>query len=190
MTAATPLADYLRWCASAPAEFREGGRVRTRAVVADLVETLFGAPPPAGFLDAFTPRDRTPAEENRLRWVLAACHVLWHPALRGSPLPRTAIERLLVQEMAALASVSGAGVLATQQERREELIRRVLRAGGMRLPGEGEREAVERLGQVDSVERKRLEGEASRREGAERARREAELRKRQAAEAASKANYE
>src|SRR5437667_7526841 len=89
-----PLADFLRWAAEMPGAFKdEPARakvdgVSVRAVVSDLVETLNGARPEQEFLRAFSPAkglatNAEKVERNRLRWVLAGCHVLWHPSFRG-----------------------------------------------------------------------------------------------------------
>src|SRR4051812_28827013 len=105
-----PLAEFLRWMAEMPAAFRAepkgfpGGTVPVRAVVADLHETLFGAPPDLDLLAAFDASGTGRVERNRLLWVLAACHLLWHPALRVGPVPPQGVRKLLVQDLAALAS--------------------------------------------------------------------------------------
>lgn len=193
-----PLAEWLRWTSEMPASFRaepEGfatGRVRVRAVVADLLETLTGAPPDAALLDAFTPADTGPRERNRLAWILAATHVLWHPALRGAGLPakgRAGIAKLLVEELAALSAVVSAGRLLTEEERREELVRRALRACRLALPGESDADGEDRLKQVDSIERHTVLAAAATREKRTREVREA-MAKKAAEEAAAKVSRE
>jgi hypothetical protein len=183
------LPEILRWVAELPAPFRAAptefsdGSVRVRAVIADLFETLFGARPARALLDAFDAVDLGAGERNRLAWTLAAAHLLWHPALR--PLPpkvRPAIERLLVQELPQLAAIVSVGELDRDDERREELARRGLRAAGVALDGESTNDAEDRLRQVDSVERHRVLVEA-----AERERRAREVREAMAKKAAEEA---
>ena len=125
-----PLSDFLRWVREIPAAFRgmpagfPRGRTRVRAVVADLFETHFGAAPPRDWLAAFDPADTERGELNRLRWVLAACHVLWHPSLRATPLPQAGLRKLLNQGLAELAVVVPSERIVDSEERREELVRR------------------------------------------------------------------
>lgn len=191
---APPLAELLRWVAGMPAAFQADPTTSCRvpAVVADLLETLFGEPPAPGLLGAFALGADQGAERNRLRWVLAAAHVLWHPAFREARLPdaaRAGVERLLVQELATLAAVAKVELLAIDEERREELIRRTLRALKLSLPGESANEANDRLHQVDSVERQRVLIAAAGREKRAREVREAMARK-AAEEAAAKVSRE
>ena len=185
-----PLAEWLRWIAGMPAVFSRSAGVRVPAVVADLFESLFRDRPPGEFVALFSPSTVAPVDLNRLRWVLAACHVLWHPALRPLELRRSGVERLLVQDLASLAAVAAADSVRTDRERGEELARRVLGAAGLRLPGESAAEAEDRLAQVDSVERHRILAEASEKERRARKQRDEEVRRRAAAEAASKAMRE
>ena len=190
-----PLSEWLRWVADLPAACRAlpvgfaGGTVRVRAVVADLLETLYGAAADAALLRACEAHEASKAERNRLGWILAACHTLWHPALRSAPGPRPALERLLVEELASVAAVVSVDALLSDEERREELVRRILRAAGQVLPGESAREAEDRLQQVDSVERHRVLSAAAEREQRARKVREAMARK-AAEEAAAKVSRE
>ncbi len=190
-----PLAEWLRWIAEMPAAFRAapegfaGGSVRAHAVAADLIETLCGARPEPTLLAAFDPHDRSKGERNRMGWLLAACHALWHPSLRGVGVARDGIERFLVQELAALAAVAPVESLDTDEERREELARRVLRSTGLRPAGESGTEFEDRLRQVDSVERHRLLAAAAERERRNRQVREQMARK-AAEEAAAKVSRE
>jgi hypothetical protein len=189
-----PLAEWLRWTAEMPPVFRadpatttwdEPSRVRVRAVVADLLETLTGETPEPRLLDAFTAADSSVRERNRLGWVLAAAHVLWHPALRAARLEAASaakVRRFLVEELAALAAVAPFDGLVGDEERREELVRRALRASAVELPGESASEREDRLKQVDSLERHRVLGEA-----ADRERRAREVREAMAKKAAEEA---
>ena len=190
-----PLAEFLRWIGEMPAPFKaapsgfgEPG-VPVRAVVSDLFESLFDARPSAQFLSAFSPEKKSKVELNFLCWTLAACHLLWHPALRSQAIPRLGIEKLLVQDLATLAGVVVADKLNSDQERREELIRRTLFALGLLLPGESRKEAEDRLTQVDSVERQKIISEAAAKEKRNREVREAMLKK-AAEEAAAKPSRE
>ena len=193
--AAPPLAELLRWMRELPEPFRSvpegfaGGRVRVRAVVADLIEALRGEPPDAPLLQAFEPAGQGKLERNRLQWVLAACHLLWHPDLRARPTETARLRRLLVQDLAALAAAAPAEAVTRDDERREELIRLALGALGLRLPGESAREAEDRLAQVDSVERRALAARMADREKRAREVRE-QMAKRAAEEAAAKVSRE
>jgi hypothetical protein len=176
-----PLADFLRWLVEMPAPFSDG-KVPVAAVVADLLDTLEGAPPDADFLASFQAKDASRPERNRLLWVLAVCHLLWHPALRSLRHPDGSVRRLLTRELTPLVGLIPAERLRVDEERREELVRRALRTLGRRLPGESEAEAEDRLAQVDSVERQRLI-----REAADKERRAREIREQMAREAAEAA---
>jgi len=194
-----PLGAWLRWVAERPPAFRgtpaglPGGRVSVRAVVSDLVETLHGEPGEPPLLAAFDAAGggagAARGEASRLGWVLAACQVLWHPAVRAAPPAREALQQLLVEELAGVAAVAPVEALDRDEERREELVRRVLRAAALALPGESAAEAEDRLRQVDSVERHRVLRAASAREQRTREVREAMARK-AAEEAAAKVSRE
>jgi hypothetical protein len=190
-----PLSEWLHWVAEMPAPFRAvpqgfpDGSVRVRAVIADIFQTLFGEPPREAFLRVCDAHDTSKTERNRLGWMLAASHVLWQPALRASPGSQAAVERFFGQELAELSAVVPVQALQSDEERREELVRRTLRAAGKRLPGESEREAEDRMKQVDSVERHRVLAQAAQRERRGRQVREAMARK-AAEEAAAKVSRE
>ncbi len=195
-----PLPELMRWVTEMPSAFRAApepfpeGSTRVRAVVGDLFETLLSERPSPELLDAFDPTDTGAAEHNRLRWVLAASHLLWHPGLReavsgAANVMRPKLERLFLQELAALASVVACGALDEDEERREELIRRATTALGVSLAGESPNEAAARLEQVDSVERRRVLLAAAARERRAREVREAMARK-AAEEAAAKVSRE
>ena len=190
-----PLSDWLRWVAELPAACRAtpegfpGGTIRVRAVVADVFDSLFGAPADAPLLAACEAHDAGKGERNRLGWILAASHTLWHPSLREAPGSRSAIERLLVEELAGVAAVVPVDALGSDEERREELVRRVLRAAKAALPGESAGDAEDRLKQVDSIERHRVLCAASERVQRTRKVREAMARK-AAEEAAAKVSRE
>jgi hypothetical protein len=190
-----PLGELLRWMSNMPAAFRAepegfpGGQIRVRAVVADLFETCLGAAPGDETLAAFTPANAGTEERNRLRWILAAVHLLWHPIFRAGPPPRAGLERLLIQDIASVAGIVSRDQLETDEERREELIRLTLRALAMELPEETSNEAEDRFKQVDSCERRRVLLAASERERRSREVREA-MAKKAAQEAAAKVSRE
>jgi len=195
VTPVPPLAEFLRFIAGRPSGSRgepagfPGGRVNVRAVVRDLLESLRGTAPPDGFLEVFRPADHGRAERNRLRWIVAASRLLWHPALRTAAAGSTRLEALLAGELAELGSAVSADTLDTDDERREELVRRTFRALSLFLPGESEAEAADRLAQLDSVERRRILADASQREKRAREVRKAMERK-AAEEAAARMNRE
>jgi hypothetical protein len=184
-----PLAEFLRWLAEMPDAFSAEplgfgkGEVSVAAVVADLCETYLGALPDENVLAAFRPTKTGKVERNRHCWVLAACHLLWHPVLRGRSVTPAQLHRLLIQDLAELATVESADSLRTEEERREELIRRTLQALKLRLPGESAQDAEDRLTQVDSIERRRLLRAAAEKE--KRAREVRDMMARRAAEEAA-----
>lgn len=188
-----PLPDLLAWTAARPAAMRQPGdaaaaaawRTLLPAVVGDLHESLCGTRPDER-LEAALRQDH---DAERTAWVMAACHVCWHPGLREGGVPADGLARLLLQELPAVAALVRAARLDADEERREELVRRCLRALGRRPAGESDEEAAERLRQVDSVERQHLVRLAADRR--ERQRREEELRRKAAEEeAASKMGRE
>lgn len=187
------LAEFLRWMGEMPAIFRtastssEGGGLALAAVVADLWETLTGERPAAEILAVFrpgsVPKSGAKSEINRLQWVQAACHLLWHPALRARGAAPENLRKLFIQDLAVLASVVSCDQLLADLERREELIRLSLRSLELRLPGESQTESEDRLSQVDSVERRRLLTRAAEKE--KRAREVRDMMARKAAEEAA-----
>jgi hypothetical protein len=188
------LAEMLRFIAEPPPVFRAepegfpGGTVRVRAVVADLFELLGQTARPEA-LDAMAPHDFTRPERNRMRLILAAAHLLSHPAFRDLAPLRQSLERLLIQDLSHMAAAVDVEQLDADEERREELLRRTLRAIGASLPGESQAEGEDRFRQVDSVERARVLKAAAEREKRAREVREAMARK-AAEEAAAKVTRE
>lgn len=182
------LAVLLRHIAERPPAVRadaegtvEGAVARPRAVVADLYARLGRTATPA-LLDALVATARTPAERNRLAWVLAAAHALDGAVQPGALPDGGGLDRFFTEELAQLAAHIQIARLDADEERREELARRSLRAVGMRPAGETTAEAEDRLKQVDSIERARLLTEA-----AERERRAREVREAMAKKAAEEA---
>lgn len=189
------LAELLHWMAEMPAAFRAqlqgfpDGTCNVRAVVADLYSTIFGRPASAATLAICEPSHLEENERNRLRWILAAAHLLWHPIFRRQAPTPVGVERLLVRDVAAIAKLVTIEQLDEDEERREELIRLALRAVNWLLPGETTNEADDRFKQVDSVERQRVLHAAAQRERRAREIREA-MAKKAAIEAAAKVTRE
>jgi hypothetical protein len=173
--------------AAAPEGF-PGGQVRVSAVMADLFTTLFGGSDDQ-LVAVFRPADAGAVERNRLRLVLATAHLLWYPELRRHGRGLGKLRALYSRELPAMAAVVKAEELPANEQLREELIRRTLRALDLRPAGESAAEAEDRLRQVDSVERHRLLKEAAEREKRARKVREAMARK-AAEEAAAKVSRE
>jgi len=151
-----PLAELLRWVAEMPAPFRNGD---VAAIVGDVYEGLTQSPPTPELLGAIEV-----AGPEQLGWCARACHVLWHPQLRDAKPATARLDRFFVEELAELASASPPDEVDRVPERAEELVRRGLRAVGVRPAGETEAQAEDRLRQVDSVERRRVLAEAEGRE--------------------------
>lgn len=197
------LATLLRWLGETPPPMRADDadaltRVSVRAVVHDLCETLFagaGADTDAALssvadlLDAMDPIPGDSVNANRLAWTLRFCWLLWNPGVRAQGSEAAALRRLFAQEVAELAAIVPVAQLELDADRREELVRRGLRAVGLRPGGETAAQAKERLRQVDSVEAHRLIKAAEDRERRARQVRE-ELARKAAAEAAAKISRE
>jgi len=191
---APTLAELQRWMIEMPPAFAAepegfaGGHVRVYAVMSDLFETLFGTSDHE-LADLFRPAERGPVERNRLRLALAFAHLLSCPRLRRAGRSSRSLRGLLSQELPTLAAVAKTEELPSNEQLREELIRRTLRALGLGLHGESTAEFEDRLRQVDSVERHRLLREAAKRERRAREVREA-MAKKAAQEAAAKVSRE
>ncbi len=188
---APSLSELLSWVATMPPAFRAGATAsasratRVDAVVHDLLQTLTGRAPPASLLEAFEAMDPPSTSD----WVLRASWILWHPAFRRPRPAMAGLRKLLVWELPQVAAVVPVGALDGDQDRREELIRRVVRAAGRVLAGEDAQRAADRLAQVDALEHHRLMREAAEREERAREVREA-LARRAAEEAAAKVSRE
>ena len=81
-----PLAEFLRWLAEMPDSFFCGASaLRTEKSLSSPSSLTCTRPTLArskreDVLTAFRPTKTGKIERNRHRWVLAACHLLWHPA--------------------------------------------------------------------------------------------------------------
>lgn len=188
------LAEYIRWLGEAPTSLRSDPQpwnpqgIYLAPVLGDLVESVLGERPQAGFWEWVLPVDDGPAERRRLGWVLLSAHLLWHPELRSPDRRRpeaASLVELWTEELRKLSQAAPWESIDDDLERREELIRRVFRACSWPIPGESPAESEDRLVQLDSVERARLVKEASEREKRRRALAE-ELARKAAEEAAAR----
>lgn len=202
--APTPsLAELLRWIGDMPAAFAAeptgfpDGVVSVRAVVCDTYETLAQARPSEALLQAFSATALTKIERNRLRWVLAACWVFWHPFFRQCRFDAEKFKNLMVLDLSDLAAIMPVENLLTDQDRREELARLAMAAVGSSFPDETWDDFKDRLTQVDSIESHRVIAQATIKEKQareDRAKREkavrSEMARKAAAEAAAKESRE
>lgn len=182
-----PLAALLRRLADCPADFlaepRIGaaGAIHVPAVVSDLLVALGGAalrPDQAG---PFTSNDAR-QDRNRLRLALIAAWLLHDDAFRGRGLAPRALA-FLTGDVAELAPFAPTERWVQDPDRREELVRRSLRALGLRPAGESAAQAEDRLATLDSANRQQVIAAARQAEARARAVREA-----MAAEAARQAS--
>ncbi len=190
------LAEMLRWIAEIPAAFSEdpinfpNGKISVRAVVCDLYETILAQRPDESLLQAFNAVELNKLERNRLRWVLAACWVFWHPFFRQKPFDPKKFRQLMVLDLSDLAAVMPVENLQTDQDRREELARVVLATADSVFSDETEDDFRDRLTQVDSIESHRVIALAKTKEKKareDRAKREKEVREEMARKAAAEA---
>ena len=162
MDAEGPLLEELtRRLAECPADFLAEpgigatGRVQVAAVVADLVRDLGGPPLTSARAGAFQPRTAE-GHRNRLAVVLIAAWLLHHPWFReqGSFGP-LAID-FLTDGTAQLAALTQAPLFVSDADRREEMVRVVLRDLGLRPAGETPAQAADRLATLNTAERQRV----------------------------------
>ena len=171
----------------------------TRAIVHDMVLVQSDAPPSDALLALFRkspaakkPKkgasDTAPAQRNFLGRVLA--WLLMDEAFRGLAAARL---ELAVTECMTVLEVVAARQFLDDADRREELVRLVLRHLGLAPEGEAPADAEDRLSALDSVRRVRLLQEARAAEDARRKREAelaAELAKKQAEEQAARYDWE
>ena len=181
------LATLLKHMTALPQSLRPGHPLtQPRAVIRDLYEHATGHAADAELLDVFTKAPTDAARINYFAWVLAASHLLFE---LGPPVDGKALRRLLLQELASLSAIAKVNLLDQEEERREELIRRCLRALGRKLDGETDAESDDRWKQVDSIERHEVLVAAAEREKRQREVREA-MAKKAAEEAVPKVGRE
>jgi hypothetical protein len=181
-------------------ELREGqAPLATHAILHDLVLVQSDQPPSAAFLAPFRKgnaakktkkagSESAPAQRYFLARVLA--WLLMDDGFRG--LPATKLEHA-IQEAMNVLSVVAARQFLDDTDRREELVRLVLRHLELAPEGEAPADAEDRLSSLDSVRRVRLLQEARAAEDARRKREAelaAELAKKQAEEQAARYDRE
>jgi len=165
-------------------EPRRGRRdgIRVDAVAWDVLRELGAEPAP----DAVA---QLGDDRNHLRLVLVGCWLLLDPALREAPrLPRLALPWLR-RDLKPLAGLVAAERFVEDPDRREELVRLLLDALGLRPAGETAAQAADRLKTLSSVERDRvLRATRAQQKRAEELRRR--MQEREALEAAARISRE
>jgi hypothetical protein len=159
------------------------GRVRTAAVVGDLLEG-FGAAVESPELQPFVGVDAR-SDRNRLAVTLLLCWLLADEWFQKARPPAADVLRLLDTEASELAGHVAARKFVTDPDRREELARLALARLGFRPAGESLAQAQDRLTTLNSAERARVVQAARAAEERARKIREA-LAKRAAEESADK----
>lgn len=96
------------------------------------------------------------SERNRMRITVLVIWLLFDVRFFGQPALLTAIQSLLLKGLHALASLVDAGVMVTDTDRREELVRYVLDQLHILPEGETRAQAQDRLQTLDSVEQQRV----------------------------------
>ena len=159
------------------------GEVDAGAVVSDLSRALGGTLLNPQQLALFRPA--RPETRARIRTALIASWVLYDAWFRQQGLFGQAAVALLAGGLAEVADVVDAPQFVSDPDRREELVRLILRALELRPAGESEAQATDRLTTLSSVERNRILRET--RAAQERVREIREAMKRKAAEEAAAA---
>ena len=156
-----PLEALTRRLAECPAEFlaepRIGasGRVHVAAVVADLVRDLGGPSLTRAQAEAFQPH-RTEDHRNWLALVLIAAWLLHDPWFREQNRHGASAVDFLTAGAAQMAAFTQAALFVSDPDRREELVRVVLRDLGLRPAGETPAQAADRLTTLNTAERQRV----------------------------------
>ncbi|MBI5597056.1 MAG: hypothetical protein HY928_13265 [Elusimicrobia bacterium] len=159
-----------------------GPGVVVPAVAADLLCSLGGSPLDEVRAAGIQGAESAPFARNRLGLALAACWLLADPWFREAGGLAARAEALLRSGLDALAGAVRFEECVTAADRREELVRVVLAALGLRPDGETPEQAEDRLRSLDSVETRRV-AELS----AERTARAREVARRMARKAAAEA---
>lgn len=200
-----PLLESLtRRLAETPSEFlaepRIGklGQVQVAAVVADVLRELGGWGIGAAQLQPFI-SDSAQRDRNRLSLTLIACWLLhddWFIQQSASPaiykvpgMLAEAAMTFLINGPAELAALNNATRFISDPDRREELVRVMLKQLNLRPAGETLAQAQDRLSTLNSAERQRVIKATREAEARAQAVREA-LAKQAAEEAAAKYNRE
>ena len=156
-----PLEALTRRLAECPAEFLAeprigaGGRVQVAAVVADLLRDLGGPPLSSAQAEAFQPHTAG-GQRNWLSLVLIAAWVLHDPWFRQQNRFGAGAVAFLTAGAAELAALTQAPLFVSDPDRREELVRVVLRDLGLRPAGETRAQAADRLTTLNTAERQRV----------------------------------
>ncbi len=183
-----PLEALTRRLAECPADFtaepRVGaaGQVHVAAVVADLLRDLGGPLLTNAQRDSFQPKDAK-RYRNWLQLVLITAWLLHDEWFRAERRFGAAAGDFLTGGLAQRSALTTAPSYITDADRREELVRLVLRDLGLRPAGESVAQAQDRLMTISTAERQRVL-EASR-QAEERARAVREAMAKQAAEEAA-----
>jgi hypothetical protein len=161
----------LRRLVETPSEFRAeprigtAGEVDVAAVVWDVLRDLDGQPLGEADLVPFRPTGGTARQQrNRLRLVLLACWLLGDEWFRGREHLGKRARKFLERLVPALEAYLNADKLLTDPDRREELVRRLLKELDLRPAGESAAQAADRLQTLDSAERQRVLKEAAKAE--------------------------
>jgi len=183
-----PLEALTRRLAECPADFmaepRVGalGQVAVAAVVADLLRDLGGPPLTHAQRDSFQPADAK-RYRNWLQLVLIAAWLLHDPWFQSQTRFGAAAGDFLTGGLAQISALTPAASFVSDPDRREELVRLVLREFGLRPAGESLAQAQDRLTTLSTVERQRVIAAAQKAE--ERARAVRAAMEKQAAEEAA-----
>jgi hypothetical protein len=189
MTEGPPLEALTHRLAETPSDFlaeplvSDKGAVDVAAVVSDLIRDLGGAPFGVDEAAPFTPRSA--ADVKRLRLVLIASWLLHDAYFIRAARYAAAVNEFLQKEPARLTEVVDPAQFVTDPDRREELVRLAMRALDLRPQGESEKQSIDRLATLDSVERVRVIRET--RAAQERIRQVQEAMRKKAAEEAAAA---
>jgi len=134
------------------------GTINVAAIVCDHMRAIGFAEPSEAELGAFaTPGSgEETVAYNRLRLIAIATWLLHDPALMARTDLADRVWSFLRTGLDGLATVVKAQTAVSDPDRREELARLLLKHLGLRPKGESEAQAADRLGSLDSVERKRV----------------------------------
>lgn len=183
-----PLEQLTHRLAECPLEFLEEPRIvrqgvlHVDAVVSDLLRDLGGELLSASDATTLNGIDGTKKKRNRLSLVAVTSWLLHDPWFREQNCFAEQVKDLLLEGMEERAKIVRADRFVFDVERREELVRYVLKNLDLRPEGESKAQAQDRLTTVDSVERKRVLRKAKQAE-----KRAKELREKMARKAAEKA---
>lgn len=167
------------------------GEVDVAAVVCDLVAELGGSRPGNVVLEGlrYSPFDSALKARPQLRLCLLTAWLATHPQLREGEHAEKLLQ-LLTREVPELAALVNAETVVGEPERREELVRLLLRGYELLPAGESEEEAENRFDALSSVKREQVVKAAQEAEKRARKLREEIAAKEAARRAASVYSYE